>query len=125
MKYLISFEVVKEFLGVGKEILSNQFIFDENEVEEFAKKYVANVNAEHTELYVNGSHGFKVLMWTDYEARQIFSCNFAGLHLLRTLKDYYGFSIKEISLFEELLSKYISEVVEIIEPPEKYERANY
>lgn len=115
MKSLIDREVAEDFLDVGKAILFEHFLFDKNECEEFCKKFVASLNCEHTDLVQNGSRHFKVMMWTDCHARHIFTCNFAGLHLLKVLQNHYYFSVMELNLFEELLSKYVSEVVEMIE----------
>ena len=124
MRALINRDVAGDFLEVGKQILSNQFLFEEAELDEFTKKFMSSLAEEHTDLLFNASHSFKVLMWTDYESRHIFTCNFSGIHLLKTLEKDYHFSHMELSLFEELLSKYISEVVELIEPPKKFEGTN-
>lgn len=124
MRPLINRDIASNFLNVAKVILEDHFTFDKKELDDFASRYIASLSGEHSDLLLHGNQTFKVLMWTDYESRHIFSCNFSGLHLMRTLEKYYHFSFQELMLFEELLSKYIQEVVEIIEPPKKDERTN-
>lgn len=125
MRMLIDKETAHDFLEVGKGILYDLFVYSEEEADQFEKHCVTSIYEEQADLILNASREFKLMMWMNSEARHVYTCNFSAIHMLRVLYKIYHFSENELYLFEELLSKYISKVVDMVEPPKNYERTNY
>lgn len=124
MRDLIDRDMITQIMSIAGHVLKVNFFYDYEDIDFFERNFARIVNREHTDLIFNATEEFKGFMWSNQDARQKFTANFLGFHLLDTLNRALNFNELELIHFENILVKYLKEV-EPVEHAQEYARKNH